>query len=388
MDSPLLTKLKNYNLSVVLGFFSFQEYFTISKISMKFRKHIKSEEVLAAHILLSQKIPNIKILDTYSFQESLKKSKQLLCGISEEKQDSVLSLFYYPKLRDFCKKYQNIDETSNPNQIKIITYLLKFLNHTKNNKEYFSVLCITHSFQEVAGPKFLTVLSEWNHLKHLTLTDIIPQYSVRLCEFLKSTRHLKQLSLNGKCEDSFYDFIGVNKSLEVITFRSYDISENSFENLSSLLSKNKFIKELYFCSLNLKNKLIHLAKMLEANHNIKKLILNNIHPELSDILLLSDALQKNDTLNYLEISNNLVNDKAISSLSKVIRENIYITELILYNNLITEIGAKELLESILINPTLLNLSLLGNFIGKGAKQALQEVKSKHPNICILMNIGY
>jgi hypothetical protein len=388
MDIVVFTKMKKYDLSVVFRFFSIQEYFTISKINVKFRKHLKSEEVFASYILLSQYFSSNRKLDIFSFQEILEKSKHLLYGISEEKQDLVLPLFFYPKLKNFCRKYQNIDNSISPNQIEIILYLLKLLNNTNNNKDYFSGFCITHSFQEPLIPKFLTVLNEWNHFKHLTLTDIIPKLSVRLCEFLKNNIYLKQLSINGKFEDSFYDFLPYNKSIQVITFRSCDINVNSFENLCNLLSKNNSIKELSFCSFNLTNKLLHLAKLLEANHTIKKLILNIIQPEQNDILLLSRALQKNDTLTDLDISNNFLNDKAISNLCKLIRENLFIKVLNLNKNFITEIGAKELLESILINPTLLSLSLMGNLIGKGAQQALQEVNSKHPEIFILMNIGY
>ena len=118
-----------------------------------------------------------------------------------------------------------------------------------------------------------------------------------------------------------------------------------------------------------------LAKALEGNTTLKKLILFSIQISDEGATALAEAMKGNTTMQTLYLSFNQISDKGATALAKAMKGNTTLQKLDLGSNQISDEGATALGQALMGNTTLQRLYLYKNKISdEGATALVQAMK--------------
>ena len=216
-------------------------------------------------------------------------------------------------------------------------------------------------------------------LKMLSLgSNSIPQEaSEELALAIKSNKQLEKLSLNDNTLHSSAIFIlnclATITTLTVLDLNNNQISHETGEALASVIMHNTRLEELYLHSNNLGIGTVKIAKSLQHITTVKVLYLdnNNIPPEASEELAL--AIESNQLLKKLWISNNNLHSSAIVFLNSLATITT-LTVLDLSNNQISHETGEALASVIMHNTRLEELYLRSNNLGIGIVKVAKSLQ--------------
>ncbi|XP_072440877.1 NACHT, LRR and PYD domains-containing protein 3-like isoform X1 [Chiloscyllium punctatum] len=151
--------------------------------------------------------------------------------------------------------------------------------------------------------------------------------------------------------------------IEALGLADNDLTASSIENLSSVLSTNRSLKDLYLGYNKLGSSGVkHLSVALKnLDCEIQKLSLND--NELTDCCVedLTSALKTNRSLTALNLNNNKLGDSGVVLLSESLRKpDCKIQELRLDNNALTDLSIEALSSALSTSQSLTVLSLWSN----------------------------
>lgn len=184
---------------------------------------------------------------------------------------------------------------------------------------------------------------------------------------LRSTSHLKTLEFDCSYLEDDETVISLalglreNRSLEKIGFRSCNLQDMSVAHLVAAVHKHPHLKVL---DLNTNRAGMstsrEVAKLLASNTcRLRKLNLS-CQCEKLDIRMISEALQNNQFLTVLNISDCKIDDTDVETICKVLVTNHQLACLFLERNKITNVGIKHLAYTLPKIRILKELELRGN----------------------------
>ena len=157
--------------------------------------------------------------------------------------------------------------------------------------------------------------------------------------------HFTQLGISIILQPLIQQLINAPKSaLEVLDLSYSNLSvKETADNISTVLSRNSQIKQLWLEGNNLSSQCIAtIANALKKCTKISVLSLrdNNITEEVADVL--SEALSKNSNLQQLYLGNNYLHDREVMKITEALNTTDYLLTLDLMNNNISEAAADAL----------------------------------------------
>jgi len=108
--------------------------------------------------------------------------------------------------------------------------------------------------------------------------------------------------------------------------------------------------------------IIDYNKVKQNNPELKDLRLSSYGINSCDAIFMFKALIKNNKVDYIDLDNNIICDKAAPSIAYALEHNKTIKVIDLDRNQITNIGAKKIIESLKHNTTLEQLYFDNNKI--------------------------
>lgn len=132
-----------------------------------------------------------------------------------------------------------------------------------------------------------------------------------------------------------------------------------------------------------------LMKLQSNDTSIKAIRLNFVNDEDADNVTLdgdidarkvANALKRNTTLKYLDLSENRIGDEGAIAISEALKENISLTGLKLASNRISSDGAKAIADMLTVNKSLRRLWLNSNNIGSSGAKALASALKRNKSI--------
>ena len=194
---------------------------------------------------------------------------------------------------------------------------------------------------------------------------------------IKSNKQLRKLSMHSNNLDCSANVI-LNSLITVTTLTALNLDNNQLtqeagEALASVIMHNTRLEELYLDSNNLGVETVKVAKSLQHITTLKMLSLNsnNIPQEASNELAL--AIESNQLLRKLRISNNNLHYSAIVVLNSL-ADITTLTILDLNNNQITQEAGEALASVIMHNTRLEELYLHSNNLGIGTVKVAKSLQ--------------
>ncbi|CAG8441977.1 4105_t:CDS:2, partial [Cetraspora pellucida] len=244
---------------------------------------------------------------------------------------------------------------------------------------------------------------------NLKSTRMKPEMVIDLANALNNNMHLIDLDLSynkftEEAGDALAKALGNNNTLKILNLCNNDIDSRIGKTLINALLKNKALVNLDLSHNNFDVDAIKiLAQVLESNNNkLKILNLSFINLEFQAGMDLIESLEKNQTLEDLNLSStkigsiseslidhlnshrtftglntkdNIINCVTTKNLEKALKKNATLTNLNVSSN---NISSKTLVDALRQNHTLRNLNLSKNNIGPEAGEILIEIlKTNH-----------
>ena len=314
-------------------------------------------------------------IDFCSFSDSSSSLIDELCKILET--SKVLKRFYFSK--SMCLERHQID--------RLLSALgknktLEFLDISRNR--------ITFDFEG------LEKISKCTTLRQLSIADNSIIGNASKIEILENSTKLKLTSLDiSGCSLGDSGIVEVaNGLINNKTLISLDISNNMIhfgleKFLDVLLEGNTSLKELDLSGNGLSLRRLgpainKLSELLKNNKTLTRLFLSGC--ELSDIECVAPiaaGLRNNNTLRYLDLSDNGLREEGASEIAKSLKNNTSLLNLDLSRNNIGNEGAIAIAAVLKNNNTLRYLDLSDNEIGE---EGVSEIAKSLINNTSLLNL--
>ena len=179
-----------------------------------------------------------------------------------------------------------------------------------------------------------------------------------------NTHNIEELLFRSDMEikDDFLFALAENKTLKLLSFKECEIQ--NIEILIDTLKENKKIKSLNFSKSNLTNEhIIEIANILEKNVTIQELNLSGNMLEVEQvtnesIVELANILKSNKNLLKLDISHMSYDDEGAIAIAEALKVNTTLKEINLsHTYAITDEGVIVIAEALMVNKTLERINL-------------------------------
>ncbi|KAI5132157.1 leucine-rich repeat-containing protein 34 isoform X1 [Manis pentadactyla] len=232
------------------------------------------------------------------------------------------------------------------------------------------------------------LLQKQNTLIYLNLmfNDIGPEGGELIAKALHKNTTLKYLRMTGnKIENKggmfFAAMLQINSSLEKLDLGDCDLGMQSVIAFATVLTQNQTVK-----GINLNRPIlygeqeeatVHLGHMLKENHCLIQLHMCKHDIKNCGLKQLCDALYRNRSLRYLDVSCNKITHDGMKCLADVLKSNTTLEVIDLSFNRIENAGANYLSETLAShNRSLKALSVVSNNIeGEGLVVLSQSMKT-------------
>ena len=156
----------------------------------------------------------------------------------------------------------------------------------------------------------------------------------------------------------------------------------------------RHLNEKRFCLQSIKlstSQVKILSNWLQTNNTVIHLQINCFSTLYNDALLaISNNYYLNTFLQKLDLSSNNIADDGVFYISSNLKSSKSLCELLLFENFITDKGAEALADAIKVNATLQELNVSKNFISKKGVMKILEAcnknKTVHKLVCIFNNL--
>jgi Ran GTPase-activating protein (RanGAP) involved in mRNA processing and transport len=216
---------------------------------------------------------------------------------------------------------------------------------------------------------------------------LINKNEIKLNELLKWTKDYWEILF-------FYPYEFINQENikkqfnknKLFKYHKEQISNDEGIAIARVLMQNTTLKTLYMNHCKISDDVIQaIANALEKNNTLTILNLsdndNNIN--FDGVKAIANALEKNSTLTILNLSNMFVS-KGTEEIGKALEKNSTLRILNLSNNMIGTKGAEEIGKALEKNSTLIILNLSNNKIGNKGAEEIGKALGKNSTLTILV----
>jgi len=150
------------------------------------------------------------------------------------------------------------------------------------------------------------------------------------------------------------------KAIKKLDFNDGKFEKEKTKVIITALEKNNTITILNISNSNLyllQDNMILLDKIIKSNKSLKELNLSHNNINYKGIEIIRKALEKNETLEVLNLANNSIEEVGIANISEILKKNKTLKELNLRWNQITDEGWKNICIALRVNNTLEVLDL-------------------------------
>lgn len=298
--------------------------------------------------ILENEIDIIKNFDCY-FQPNLAKEIEIKCNKYTHNLETNIEL-----------KNLTIHECFNCDYISLLNYLKK-----KSTLEYLTIINHPNDCVEL-----IELLKTNPNLKSLYLGcfDLSSKSIDKLSEVLNENTTLQHLTIKaGREINIIFNALRTNKTLQYLNLSDCIGVSNCYYSLPNMLKINKTLKYLNLSSVLLNtdddaHKTV-ISSILKYNNILEYLILRNNKIRNSSCNLIADNLKENTSLLYLDISNNCIKNKGFKSLVKMLMKNKTLQYISFNSTTLIKKKTCDLLGEVLqINNTLQHLNLSYNIL--------------------------
>ena len=225
-------------------------------------------------------------------------------------------------------------------------------------------------FTDVAVDNFLLLLHGNTSLKHLNISNCCN----KLKDFNKITESLVNLKL-----------------LHHLDLSSNVVNITSAENVSSIISNNPFLEELYFSNCELhKSTFLRIIIAMQDNQYFTDLCLKSNLVDYNDATKVATLISNNPFLEKVDLSNCNLTDKGMKSILLSLRDLTALKHFNISSNVITNHAVNEITDVIDYNTQLTDLNISNSQIQeygilkifKAAKR-INTLKSLKLNNCVI-----
>ena len=166
-------------------------------------------------------------------------------------------------------------------------------------------------------------------------------------------------SLDSKCVSILSEILKTNKTIKILELYSSSLT-GGIKQVSDSLFNNKTLEQL--CCLNVTGitdeDITHLSTMLSSNTTLKELYLINCNITDNGVRYICEGLTKNQTLTMLNIGgNHQITSVSTSTIADLIQTTTSLTRLYLYNTSLNNDDIKTICTSLNKNTTIRELYL-------------------------------
>ena len=166
-------------------------------------------------------------------------------------------------------------------------------------------------------------------------------------------------SLDSKCVSILSEILKTNKTIKRLVLVSSSLT-GGIKQVSDSLFNNKTLEQLWLSNVTdiTDEDIIHLSTMLSSNTTLKELYLINCNITDNGVRYICEGLTKNQTLTLLNISRNpQITSVSTSTIADLIQTTTSLTTLYLYNTSLNNDDIKTIWTSLNKNTTIRKLWL-------------------------------
>ncbi|CAH8521634.1 unnamed protein product [Schistosoma bovis] len=208
---------------------------------------------------------------------------------------------------------------------------------------------------------------------HSQLTDFQNRHEFSKSEKIDSGLQ-KSTTICSKNEEKFSIDSKIINQVNVKLYNEKSYLNTAYDKMMSLIGQLKHDTTgisyyLYFCALNRVSPLRYVVQNLDK----EKLSLQHRGIGNLEIKLITEALRRNTTITWLDLSYNVLEVSSLSFLSKVLKENTFIQTLLLSQCKLRKDGLMKLYNDLIKNVTIKYLDLSGCDLGDSSCSMLAEI---------------
>ncbi|VDP20516.1 unnamed protein product [Schistosoma margrebowiei] len=215
--------------------------------------------------------------------------------------------------------------------------------------------------------------SKSQETSHSQLTDFQNRHEFSKREKIDSGLQ-KSTKICSKNEEKFSNDSMIINQVNVKLYNEKSYLNTAYDKMMSLIGQLKhdttgISHYLYFCALNRVSPLRYVVQNLSK----EKLSLQHRGIGNLEIKLITEALRRNTTITWLDLSYNVLEVSSLSFLSKVLKENTFIQTLLLSQCKLRKDGLMKLYNDLIKNVTIKYLDLSGCDLGDSSCSMLAEI---------------
>ena len=165
--------------------------------------------------------------------------------------------------------------------------------------------------------------------------------------------------MDSKCVLILSEILKTNKTIKILELSSSSLT-GGIKQVSDSLFNNKTLEKLWLSDVTgiTDEDITHLSTMLSSNTTLKELYLSNCNITDNGVRYICEGLTKNQTLTSLNIGrNHQITSVSTSTIADLIQTTKSLTELYLYNTSLNNDDIKTICTSINKNTTIRKLHL-------------------------------
>ena len=174
-----------------------------------------------------------------------------------------------------------------------------------------------------------------------------------------SRLYILHTSLDSKCVSILSEILKTNKTIKRLELRSSSLT-GSIKQISDSLFNNKKIEQLVLSSVTdiTDQDITHLSTMLSSNTTLKELWLVNCNITDNGVRYICEGLTKNQTVTLLNIGDNhQITSVSTSTIADLIQTTTSLTRLYLYNTSLNNDDIQTICTSLTKSTTIRELCL-------------------------------
>lgn len=403
-----LLALTEKSLDKLVAFLNFNELVNMLMIKKVLTQHIKSNLIFKYYNLIKKEFKiktkegEMKVnFDKYSLDGLLKKDSELISKIIKKNtipkkeaimiftaiinrqmkktiNDNRLSLTNYNLKNNLALVLYCIKEISSLNSFEF-SYNVLNSNSLKHllieTKANLRILNLSHNnMDDNSGITLFTLLPE--HCPHIVILNVsYNNFSVKTFSSKSAKQYLSSESLTieklnlshnligSKGAIELFDALQNNKSIHVLNLSFNGIDTNVFNQSSveSFFSNNKALYSFYYEGNYLPSFEVEmLIKCLVPNESINYLYLGNNQINDESLDYIGYLISHNANIHNLDLSYNHIGNKGIKTLCEKIAWRTRLIDLNLSNNNISNESLKTIVNTLNLNQTIMSLNLSYN----------------------------
>ena len=361
-------------------------------------KHIKDDLVGMSHEKIATKFDAYYLLQLYGWHFTSNTTQLFVSVCSVDSNDQLLEIYFVDNSMQYDVYCQSIAELEQNKNLSVMLVGRDTLVGYRSN-------CY----------QLTNALNMNTSLEYVILRYCMINYEIAntLSYYLMNSHHVKRLSItNSKIVSKLVPLkvplqaVKENCKIKILNLSSNDITTEIVEDLASIITQNTNLEQLYLANNDLKISSIlilqalkensklkvldlndnnmteetaeDLASVIKNNSNLQQLYLANNNLKTSSILLLQ-ALKGNSKLKVLDLNDNNMTGEAAEDLASVIKNSFNLKRLYLANNDL-KTSSVLVLQALKEISKLTVLNLNGNNMTVKAAEDLASVIKNNSNL--------